>query len=114
MSFLAAGRPAPGEGPSESIRRDGSFSFEVIAKGTRPGEVARVRCEGIGDPGYAATSVMLAECAWCLALDGDTIPQRGGVLTPSTAMGHALVRRLQRTGHFAFDSVVSMPPVARI
>lgn len=117
VSFLRAGRPKPGEGPSEDIRRDGSFSFEVLVKGTRPGETSRVRMTGLGDPGYAATSVMLAESALCLAFDEDPTLQRpegGGVLTPSVAMGYALVRRLRRTGHFSFQTTVEMPPVSRI
>lgn len=49
-----------------------------------------------GDPGYAATSRMLAESALCLALD-DT-PTTGGVLTPASAMGMRLVERLRRAG----------------
>ena len=49
---------------------------------------------GKGDPGYAATSRMLAEAGLCLAdSDGD-----GGVLTPSTAMGDLLVDRLRQAG----------------
>jgi short subunit dehydrogenase-like uncharacterized protein len=48
-----------------------------------------------GDPGYAATAVMLGEAALCLALDGDSLPAAAGVLTPATAMGDALVDRLR-------------------
>jgi short subunit dehydrogenase-like uncharacterized protein len=48
-----------------------------------------------GDPGYAATAVMLGESALCLALDGAQLPAGSGVLTPSTAMGDALVERLR-------------------
>jgi len=48
-----------------------------------------------GDPGYAATSVMLGESALCLALDRDRLPDRAGVLTPATAMGTALAARLR-------------------
>jgi short subunit dehydrogenase-like uncharacterized protein len=35
----------------------------------------------------------------CLALDGKRLPLRAGVLTPSTAMGNALVDRLRAAGH---------------
>ena len=52
-----------------------------------------------GDPGYAATSVMLGEAALCLALDQASLPKRAGVLTPATAMGLPLVERLRAAGH---------------
>jgi short subunit dehydrogenase-like uncharacterized protein len=39
---------------------------------------------------------MLGESALCLALDD--LPDAGGVLTPSTAMGVALAERLRAAG----------------
>ena len=58
-----------------------------------------------GDPGYGATSVMLGESALCLALDGDRLPDRAGVLTPATAMGSVLADRLRAAGQtFAVSS----------
>jgi short subunit dehydrogenase-like uncharacterized protein len=51
-----------------------------------------------GDPGYAATAVMLAESTLCLARDGDRLPAATGVLTPAVAMGDALVDRLRERG----------------
>jgi short subunit dehydrogenase-like uncharacterized protein len=54
-----------------------------------------------GDPGYQATSVMLAESALSLALDGAQLPDRAGVLTPATAMGDVLVDRLRRADFVA-------------
>ena len=51
-----------------------------------------------GDPGYAATAVMLGESALCLAVDQDRLDSGGGVLTPSVAMGDALVERLRIAG----------------
>jgi short subunit dehydrogenase-like uncharacterized protein len=53
-----------------------------------------------GDPGYAATAVMLGESALSLALDDG--PQAGGVLTPATAIGTTLIERL-RTAGFTFE-----------
>ena len=50
-----------------------------------------------GDPGYAATAVMLGESALCLA-GPDGLDSPGGVLTPSVAMGDALVERLRIAG----------------
>jgi len=89
--------PAPGEGPSETSRNRGRFRMEIR---TRTSTGARYRCvvAARGDPGYQATSVMLGESALCLALDRSGLPDRSGVLTPATAMGHALVDRLRSAG----------------
>jgi short subunit dehydrogenase-like uncharacterized protein len=86
--------PAPGEGPSEEARRNGFFKIDVH---TRTASGARWVCHvaAPGDPGYAATAVMLGESALALALDGDKLPDRAGVLTPSTAIGEALADRLR-------------------
>ena len=58
--------------------------------------VCRVAAKG--DPGYAATAVMLGESGLCLALDEERLPSRAGVLTPATAMGTALADRLRAAG----------------
>ena len=90
--------PAPGEGPGEKARDTGFFRVQIHARtscGAR--YVARVGAQG--DPGYAATSVMFGESALCLALDGERLPARGGVLTPATAMGATLAGRLTAAGH---------------
>jgi short subunit dehydrogenase-like uncharacterized protein len=47
-----------------------------------------------GDPGYAATAVLLGESALALACDRDELPDRHGVLTPASAMGDTLLKRL--------------------
>jgi len=89
--------PAPGEGPSEQARQAGRFRVDVhtrTSKGMR--YVSRVAASG--DPGYAATSVMLGEAALCLARDEERLPDRAGVLTPATAMGMRLVERLRAAG----------------
>ena len=54
---------------------------------------------GPGDPGYAATAVMLGESALALALDADRLPDRAGSLTPATGIGDVLVDRLRAAGH---------------
>jgi short subunit dehydrogenase-like uncharacterized protein len=90
--------PDPGEGPSEEARRKGFFTIEhhTTTTGGRK-YVATIAAKG--DPGYAATAVMLGEAALCLAFDDDKLPGTAGVLTPSTAMGDALVDRLRAAGH---------------
>jgi short subunit dehydrogenase-like uncharacterized protein len=89
--------PSPGEGPSESQRRNGFFRIEVR---TRTSTGARYLCRVAqqGDPGYLATSVMFGESSLCLAHDGERLPARAGVLTPATAMGDALTERLRAAG----------------
>ena len=59
-------------------------------------------------PSHPALAAMISECALALVLDGVTHAPggtRGGVLTPVCAFGDSLVRRLERTGLFEFDSV---------
>jgi short subunit dehydrogenase-like uncharacterized protein len=89
--------PSPGEGPSESQRRNGFFRIELH---TRTSSGARYLCRVAqqGDPGYLATSVMFGESSLCLAHDGESLPARAGVLTPATAMGDALIERLRAAG----------------
>ena len=49
-----------------------------------------------GDPGYDETAKMLAESA--LALAFDDLPPTAGQVTTVTAMGDALLLRLQKAG----------------
>ena len=51
-----------------------------------------------GDPGYAATAVLLGESALALACDREQLPDRHGVLTPASAMGDVLLKRLAAVG----------------
>jgi short subunit dehydrogenase-like uncharacterized protein len=89
--------PDPGEGPSETSQANGMFRIEIHARtSTGARYVARVAAKG--DPGYAATAVMMGESALCLALDRERLPARAGVLTPATAMGMTLVERLRAAG----------------
>ena len=90
--------PAPGQGPSEKTRRTGLFRMQIHTR-TSAGVRYLGTIQAQGDPGYAATSVMLGESALCLALDRDRLPDRAGVLTPATAMGTALADRLRSAGH---------------
>ncbi|MFP5023245.1 saccharopine dehydrogenase family protein [Pseudonocardia phyllosphaerae] len=90
--------PTPGTGPSEQARRNGWFRMDIDAQ-TESGARYRARVQGAGDPGYAATAVMLGESALALALDTGRLPDRAGVLTPATALGDVLVDRLRAAGH---------------
>ena len=90
--------PDPGQGPSDQARANGYFKLKVYGGG----HVATVAAKG--DPGYAATAVMMGETAVSLALD--ELPARAGVLTPATALGMPLIERLRRAG-MTFDVAVN-------
>lgn len=87
--------PAPGKGPSRQARDRGYFRLEVTATSAN-GARYRTTVAAKGDPGYAATAVMLGESGLCLALD--PLSSGGGVLTPATAMGGSLAGRLRGAG----------------
>ena len=93
--------PGPGAGPKEELVREGFFVIEIHAR-TPAGERWVCRVEAQGDPGYGATRVMLGQSALSLALDGERLPERAGVLTPATAMGTVLADRLRAAGQ-TFD-----------
>jgi short subunit dehydrogenase-like uncharacterized protein len=93
--------PKPGEGPSAEAREGGHFRMELHAH-TGEGERLRATVAAQGDPGYAATSVMLSEAALAAALDEDALPDAAGVLTPAAGLGMVLVERLRAAG-FTFD-----------
>jgi len=106
--------PAPGQGPGERTRRTGCFRLQIHTR-TSAGARYLGTVGAHGDPGYAATSVMLGETALCLALDRDHLPDRAGVLTPATAMGAALTARLRSAGH-TLDArqITQLPPPMRL
>jgi short subunit dehydrogenase-like uncharacterized protein len=87
--------PDPGEGPNETLRENGFFEF--FAHAEHPEDSAkdiRIRVFGKRDPGYGATSRMLAEAGLCLAFDRLTVG--GGIWTPASALGGHLVARLEK------------------
>lgn len=96
--------PAPGEGPTRDIIDNGYFQIELMA--IHPLDRSRnlrARVTGDRDPGYGATSRMLAESAVCLALD--ELPVAGGIWTPASAMGDKLIERLVRNAGMTFEVV---------
>lgn len=87
--------PAAGEGPDKKSREEGFFKIKIV--GHVDGEPAlHALVEGDKDPGYGYTSLMLGQAAMCLAKD--KLPGSGGVLTPASSMGDALVKRLREAG----------------
>lgn len=100
---IAPRLPQPGEGPTAAAREAGHWEFRFV--GMPPPKTAgapiRVRVRGDRDPGYGSTSRMLAECAMSLARD--QLNATGGFHTPSSAMGDALLARLQRNAGLTFE-----------
>ena len=82
--------PDPGEGPDEATRNNGFFEF--WAHGTDGTHHLKVKVSGQRDPGYGATSRMLAQAGLCLSRDALNVG--GGIWTPASAMGDELLRRL--------------------
>jgi short subunit dehydrogenase-like uncharacterized protein len=99
-ALLGTVLPKPGEGPSERTMASGWFTTELLGR-TEDGRSARARIAFRGDPGNRATLRILCEAGLCLAFDGAKLPGGaacGGVLTPATALGDALVSRLRAAG----------------
>lgn len=92
--------PSSGSGPSEKTRERGWFDIRFHARDAGGDVVLRTRVKGDRDPGYGSTAKMLGEAAACMALDD--LDAGGGVLTPASAMGGALVERLNHHAGVTF------------
>lgn len=92
--------PKPGEGPSKKERENGFFNLSFLGKFV-DGHTLKAKVTGDRDPGYGSTSKMLGETAVCLAKD--ELLATAGVLTASTAMGDALLKRLEENAGLSFS-----------
>jgi short subunit dehydrogenase-like uncharacterized protein len=92
--------PKPGEGPDKDARENGFFDLRQFGR-LADGTILKTRITGDRDPGYGSTSKMLSECAICLAQD--ELDSGGGVLTPASAMGEPLLRRLEENAGLSFE-----------
>ncbi len=98
-SLMGEDAPKPGEGPTKEERETGFYDVLFIGETAR-GEKIRTFCKGDRDPGYGSTSKMIAESALCLVRDRPDTP--GGVWTPASAMGRALLKRLEANAGLSF------------
>jgi len=98
-SLGGPGGPQPGEGPSRAEREAGFYDVLFIGTGAA-GQTLQVSVKGDRDPGYGSTSKMIAESALCLLQDATATP--GGIWTPASAMGQALIQRLQAHAGLTF------------
>lgn len=92
--------PKPGEGPNKKQRENGFYNLRFYVT-LEDGSSAMGKVTGDKDPGYGSTSKMLGETAVCLAVD--ELPKISGVLTPSVAMGDALLQRLEQSAGLTFS-----------
>ena len=88
--------PKPGDGMNPTQLAAGRFAMELL--GTTGDSRIRVCVSTDRDPLYAATAIMLAESALCLAQDGGALSEGGGSWTPASLLGSALVERLHHAG----------------
>jgi short subunit dehydrogenase-like uncharacterized protein len=99
-NLLRSRLPQPGSGPSEQTMNNGWFRCELIGR-SQDGRTVRGLISDRGDPGNRATVKFLCESALSLVLNTDELPggpQRGGILTPATALGEVLAQRLREAG----------------
>ena len=102
-------KPTSGEGPPSWLIRDGGFEIKITARTKE--KLASTTISGKGDPGYGATSKMLAELGLCLALDDHSnSSHQSGVLTPSTGLGQTLVLRLSQARGGKFMQFMTIMP----
>jgi short subunit dehydrogenase-like uncharacterized protein len=92
----------PGDGPDKAAREAGHYVVWFTGKSAQ-GEMLRAIVKGDRDPGYGSTCKLISEAALCLVQDIGREATPGGVWTPGSAMGLALVRRLQARAGLSFE-----------
>ena len=88
--------PKSGQGPSREEQDKGFFKIRFYAYDQSDNLLATLDFIAQGDPGYKATSMMLAESALCLC--EDAIKVDGGSWTPVSCFGELLTKRLKDQG----------------
>lgn len=90
--------PKPGEGPSKEERENGFYDVLFLADAPDGKEALHFGVKGKYDPGYGSTSRMISETGIAL-LSSDA---EGGIGTPGSFLGEALVDRLQEHAEISF------------
>jgi short subunit dehydrogenase-like uncharacterized protein len=98
--------PKPGDGPSPEAQEAGFFDIRFHGT-TADGRTIATKVTGDRDPGYGSTAKMLGECAVTLLATSrdETTGVPGGFLTPTTAMGDALIDALQANAGLSFEAL---------
>lgn len=92
----------PGDGPDEAAREAGGYELWFSGR-SAGGEALRAIVKGERDPGYGSTCRLIGEAALCLVQDVGREATPGGVWTPGSALGLALVRRLRERAGLSFE-----------
>ncbi len=101
FSFGSGPMPKPGEGPTKEERERGNYDILFVGEAA-DGRTIRASVKGDMDPGYGSTSKMLGESAVCLARDVSHETTPGGCWTSASAMGDALIERLEAHAGLTF------------
>ena len=96
--------PKPGEGPSPEQQKNGMYDLRFHGT-TASGNKLITKVTGDRDPGYGSTAKMLGEAAVCLVHDIARTDVAGGFWTPATALGDALLARLQQHAGLRFEVI---------
>ena len=89
--------PKPGEGPTKDERENGFYDILFVAD-MPDGETLHYGVKGKYDPGYGSTCRMLSETGIALL----SVDAAGGIGTPGSFLGEALVDRLQEHAEISF------------
>ncbi|GAA0323148.1 saccharopine dehydrogenase family protein [Psychrobacter aestuarii] len=92
--------PKAGSGPSKDAQEAGHYTLRFFGQ-TAAGKTLTTEVTGDKDPGYGSTARMLAQSALCL-LDVPKSDVGGGFWTPASAMGEALIERLEAHAGLSF------------
>lgn len=96
--------PAPGEGPSPEDQTNGYYDLRFYGS-TANGKNLICKVTGDRDPGYGSTAKMLGQASICLARDIDKTEVSGGLLTPASCFGNALIERLKAYAGLSFSVI---------
>ncbi|KAI0002113.1 Saccharopine dehydrogenase-domain-containing protein [Russula compacta] len=96
----------PGSGPSDHVLEDGRMEYvNVTVSDEAKPRYAKTIIKGRGDPGTLLTAALVGESALALLLDElPPLAAGGGVLTPMTAFGDSLIRRLEANARFEIST----------
>ena len=76
---------------------------------------AKTIIKGRGDPGTLLTATLVGESAIALLLDKlPPLARKGGLLTPMTALGDNIIRRMEKCGRFELTSGIVDGPDGEI
>ncbi|KAF8963594.1 Saccharopine dehydrogenase-domain-containing protein [Flammula alnicola] len=103
--------PQSGDGPTDENMQKGFFHVtNITSSASSPPVQVKTVVKGKGDPGYLlSASKSYLHSALDYVPNVHALPplaQQGGVLTPMTAFGDALLQRLEESGRFEFSSSI--------